>query len=360
MKVNAFPIANLCNISLVSIAFVILLSTPIRACSVPVFQYALAYWTADAYEVIVFHRGSLSSEEQVTVDGLQRASWDADSRANVVVKTVDLAGSPSVVMQKLWEAQSASELPWMVIRYPRFSGVSESVWSGHFTAAGIRALLDSPVRKEIARRILDGEVAVWVFLESGVQEQDEAAARLLETELKRMSENFRISVPEGSMIQFDEEDLSVEFSMVRLSRNDTSERMFIQMLLNSEWDLKTFPKPMAFPIFGRGRVLYALVGDGIRDGNIERACSFLVGWCSCIVKEQNPGVDLLMSVDWDAAIGEELYEQARLFLESSESVSTGDGNPSNLRRNILIVVSIQILMVAIAASAVLWIKRKKA
>jgi hypothetical protein len=362
---NIHPIANSCITLLVSIASVVLLSTPVWACSVPVFQYALAYWTADPYGVIVFHRGPLSSEEQAIVDRLQRASWDADSRANVVVETVDLAESPSIVMQKLWEAQQVGAdhplpLPWMVVRYPRFSGISEDAWSGPFTAADVEALLDSPIRKEIVRRLLDGEAAVWILLESGVQQQDEAAASLLGTQLKKMSENLKIWVPEVSMGLFNEADLTVTFSVVRLSRSDASERMFVQMLLNSEWDLKTFSKPIAFPIFGRGRALYALVGDGIRESNIEGACAFLVGWCSCVVKEQNPGVDLLISVNWDYMIDEALYEQAQLLLESSEATATGGGSSGNLKRNILIVALVQILSVFIVASAVLWRKRKKA
>ena len=168
MKMNAlentnpsFLTADLWRVLLVSAVSMMLLSSPVWPCSVPVFQYALAYWSADLYEAIVFHRDPLSSEEQVIVDRLQRASWDTDLRANVMVKTVDLTGSPSVIMQKLWEAQQGSELPWMVVRYPRFSRASESVWSGRFTAAAVGALLDSPIRREIVRRILKGEGAAF-------------------------------------------------------------------------------------------------------------------------------------------------------------------------------------------------------
>src|SRR5262249_2160935 len=81
-----------------------------------------------------------------------------------------------------------------------------------------------------------------------------------------------------------------------------------QMLLSSESDLKDHKEPMAFPIFGQARVLYALVGAGIKRENIDQAASFLAGSCSCQVKEQNPGTDLLVAADWkkllkDQAIG---------------------------------------------------------
>ena len=73
------------------------------------------------------------------------------------------------------------------------------------------------------------------------------------------------------------------------------------MLLASEEDLRGFQnEPMAFPIFGQGRVLYALVGKGIKVETVDRAAQFLIGSCSCQVKEQNPGVDLVMATDWKA------------------------------------------------------------
>jgi hypothetical protein len=234
------------------------------------------------------------------------------------------------------------------------SMISEDVWSGPLEGDDVEAILDSPVRKEIARLILEGEVAVWVLLESGDKQQDDEAAHLLEIQLEKMSETLRISLPEIGVDQFTESDLSVSFSMLRLSRSDPHEKILAQMLLKSEWDLKTFSKPIAFPVFGRGRALYALVGDGITETNIEMACAFLVGWCSCQVKAQNPGVDLLMSVDWDNVIGEELYSETKLLMESSEPATIETRHAVSLWRNVLIVLAILVLGVAIFTFVVLW------
>jgi hypothetical protein len=44
------------------------------------------------------------------------------------------------------------------------------------------------------------------------------------------------------------------------------------------------------------------VGKGIKHETIDEAASFLIGSCSCQVKEKNPGADLLMSVDWKALL----------------------------------------------------------
>ena len=59
---------------------------------------------------------------------------------------------------------------------------------------------------------------------------------------------------------------------------------------------------MAFPIFGRGRALYALVGKGINNDTIDAAGTDLTGPCTCTIKEQNPGIDMLMPVAWDELV----------------------------------------------------------
>jgi hypothetical protein len=58
---------------------------------------------------------------------------------------------------------------------------------------------------------------------------------------------------------------------------------------------------MAFAVFGRGRALFPLIGAGITAENIrDEHARFLIGPCTCKVKEQNPGVDLLFAADWTA------------------------------------------------------------
>src|SRR5690606_30723445 len=84
---------------------------------------------------------------------------------------------------------------------------------------------------------------------------------------------------------------------------DAAEEVLLQMLLRCEPDLLPREgeeiRPMVFPIFGRARALYALVGGGIHPVPIERAAQFLTGPCSCQVKAENPGVDLLLAARWD-------------------------------------------------------------
>lgn len=289
------------------------------ACSTPVFRYALMNWVPDVYRMVVFHRGPLGKTDRALVDRL--VSWEPP-RANVHVQVVDLSGKPEASMQALWRAQKTDTLPWLVLGYPESTATSASVWSGPLTGPNAGAVLDSPKRHEIARRLTDGECAVWVLLESGDAARDAAAAKTLDTQLKRMATVLKLPEPMADGIDAPADDAPgddgpadpgpVSFAQVRLSRTDPAERILVAMLLGSEPDLKGLSDPMAFPVFGRGRVLYALVGQGINGENIHETCAQLVGACSCEVKAAHPGMDLLMAVNWDTAITTEWAGQSSL------------------------------------------------
>jgi len=283
------------------------------ACSVPVFRYALEQWQADNLAIVVFHRGELTADQQALVDRVEPQGLDAKYVANTWVKTVDLDKAQDTDTLALWETQSdtAQEtLPWMVVLPPAKTRSPNPVLSGAFTAASLDSLLDSPARTEMTKRLIKGDSVVWILLEGGTQGIDDAAAEILSTELKRLEtvieppEIDPKDVADGSL-SIDPEELKIRFSMIRVSRDDPQEQSFIQMLLATEPDLhdeEFSGQPMALPVFGRARSLYALLGKGINAELIEDASRFLTGACQCTIKAQNPGVDLLTSMDWDQNI----------------------------------------------------------
>jgi hypothetical protein len=274
------------------------LALPAEACSVPVFRYALDRWPADPYVVTVFHRGPLSASQEALLTRLRNPA-----PANLVVRTVDVEKA-----NKKPAKTPGRDLPYLVAEYPEARGVNEPAWSAPFDEASVQALIDSPVRQEIAGRTLKGQSAVWVLLECGHADKDEHAAKLLTEELARMPKALKLPLPDDAVAEEILSDTSrpasrIEFSLVRLPRDRPAEQVLVSMLLRTEEDLKTFDEPLAFAVFGRGRAAEALVGKGITAENIEKTCAFLIGACSCEVKNGNPGCDLLMAVDWDKAIG---------------------------------------------------------
>lgn len=279
------------------------LATTALACSVPVFRYALEHWSADPFQLTLFHRGPLSPEQQ---DALTHAQPNKGERANFLMRLVDLDANPPADLQGLYEQQKDAQPPWIVVRFPSSSGISQPILSFLFTPDSLATALTSPARQSIVQRLAEGESAVWLLLESGDAEADAAAEKLLQQRLDYLTRVMTLPQLDESdiangLVSVPEEGLRLGFSVLRVSRTDPAEQILVQMLLQSEPGLAEETEPMVFPIFGQGRALYALVGEGIRHETIEAAAAFLVGKCSCQVKEQNPGVDLLMTADWAAA-----------------------------------------------------------
>ncbi len=254
----------------------------------------------DIYEVFAFHYSTFSSVDRLSVERLEKSSSAHIPYANYTVQTVDISKEIPGAVFELWNSLKSPKIPCLVLRYPVSTGTRHAIWNGKLNSETVKTLPDSPTRSEIGKRILGGDSAVWILLESGNRKKDDAAADVLRENLKEMEETLTLPPQFSETVK-----MPIRFSLVRLSKTDTAETHFISMLMNSEPDLFDYAShPMAFPIYGRGRVLFALVGEGINERNISIACSFIIGPCSCEIKAQNPGIDLLMNVDWEAGIDE--------------------------------------------------------
>lgn len=269
------------------------------ACQVPVFRYALERWRPEIYEAIVFHRGPLGKAERAAVDSLTAAGGPVNLQTVDVDVSATLAGDA----QKLWLAQGKVALPWVVVRYTG-EEKSSPLWTGGLDSPELKLLADSPARREIARHLCAGDSAVWVLLAGGGDAPADAAAEgLLRKELARLEQGIQLPLPDPSPgageAMLSELPLRLAFPMVRLTRSDPAEKLFITLLLHGDKELLQSKNPVVVPVFGRGRALACLEGKDLSAGRIEEAGVFLAGECSCQVKELNPGFDLLMAADWE-------------------------------------------------------------
>lgn len=282
-----------------------LLTAVALACSVPVFRYALDRWAPDLFHLIIFHEGQLSPQHTELARKLQVAADDKKLGLNVKVGFINLATNKEPIYQKIWRTQEGQEAPRMVLMYPTQSGRRSPAWSAPLDEASIAALMDSPARREIAKRLLTGDSAVWILIDSGDKAEDEAKESLMRQSLGILEKSIEFKT--RSEIEADEFFISdnkveykLKFSMLRLSRTDPAEGLLVNLLLNCEdAELAATKQPVMFPVFGRGRAYYAHVGDGINAQTIKEAATFLVGDCTCQVKNENPGMDLLMAVNWE-------------------------------------------------------------
>jgi len=305
------------------------------ACQVPVFRFALERWAADSYTIVIVPGagGELSAAEEEVRAFLQSKGGPDAATANLKVQ---------IDPENIGESTGAT----MRLFYPpRLAGPDvPAIWSGALTMANAEVLVNSPARREIVTRLLKGESATWVLIESGDQEKDDfAASEIAKAFLKAEGE---LKIPEGVLtveearevspaLGHDSDDalrskipLKIAFSLIRISRDDTAESIFREMLLHLENDLGEFTaEPMVFPVFGRGRALEPLIGRGIDGGNVFEHASYFCGACSCEIKNQNPGVDLLIAADWEAAIAgsEVIVEKSLPPILGIGALSAADG-----------------------------------
>lgn len=332
------------------------------ACSVPVFRYALERWPADLYRVTVFHRGPLSPEQRAVVDALRKAS--EDDLVNLAVRTVDVSSEIPKGAVELWNSMAKSELPRVVVQYPVTTGFEQPVGQGALDGAFAQQIMDSPARREVRQRILSGDSAVWVLLESGDKKQDDKVEKLLRAESKKLAELLEIPPVDPNDPRTDVNvTLKIAFSVLRLSRTAPAEQFFVNQLVNIHPRLAEAKGPIVFPIFGRGRALCGLTGEELTVENIQEVAVFLTGACSCEVKAMNPGVDLLFAADWDAALeGRAVKDPEMPPLVSLSQLAADAQSPpapketveppsarssgTTLTRNLIVAVVLGILVVA--------------
>ncbi len=294
------------------IGLLALLPGQVYACSTPVFRYALERWPADFYDGVLVHRGEIPEDHPAG----KLFEGETAEFLNLRLSRLDLDSAAAEDVEKLLGDKVPEKLPALVLWYPWQKGRAAPFWSGEFTPETVAVLIQSPKRKEVARLLTEGQSGVWIFVESGDKAKDKAALELLKKELASATKELMEFAP--PVQEMDTPSVSFEFSTVSLSRADPNERMLLSMIMHSEPDLDDYVKePMAVPVFGRGRALYTLIGEGINVDNIREAAAFLTGPCGCEIKMMNPGVDLLMATNWDGAVMQ-FYEEFYATAEEEE------------------------------------------
>lgn len=263
------------------------------ACTIPVFRYALDRWEADRFRLVVpkawaTDRGKLNLLVPLRGNGL----------ANVLVEESE---DPSLDRAK-----------WL---FPHDDAVLSE---GPLEPDALAAVLDSPARMELVRRILLGDSVVWVVATraGGEGEVERVASRL--RFLEQVAE-LPAQDPDDPDSQLGPgPDLKLKFSVLPLSLDDPSERHLAAMLAGpGHADLVKDGVAFAAPVFGRGRVLGAWPLEELDDLMIEDTSLFLTGRCSCRVKNENLGWDLLLKVDWETALASAGEEEPRAAEEKT-------------------------------------------
>lgn len=282
------------------------LASAAHACDVPVFRYALERWHSDPFQLVVFHQGQIDGALDNELRKLE-ADPNPDSRKvtpNWQILRIDTAKEVPKLWQAVWQPLQKQSLPVAALCAPEWRMGEEPLWSGALTTEVLHELAHSPKRDEVAKLLLAGKAVIWLVIESGKKAKDQALLDLLKAESETLTNTIPVPrnlVRDGINVLT---DLPIEanFTIVFVRANDPQEQMLLRLLTNGE----AVTEPLVYPIFGRGRALAQFKGSTLSKGLLEETARFLCGACSCQVKAQNPGFDMLMTVRWEDIFGDQV------------------------------------------------------
>lgn len=310
----------------------VLLGTTAYACNIPVFRYALERWKSDNCELLVFHDGPLDEKAKTLVDSLKSQSTAGGGFANVKVQTVDIrsADAPKDTQSlAVWHAVNEKEsktLPYAMVRVSHARGPI-TAWHGQLEdVAG--QVLDSPLRKRLTERLLNGDSIVWLVLKSPDEDRNEAVRKLIKTQTAELA--TKLQLPDGIGLPgselHSEVPLFLKFTSMELNRDDAQEQFLVKLFSGFQAKAVAEKQPLVIPVFGRGRALEVIPADQLDAKLFEELTLFLCGACSCQVKESNPGFDLLLSADWNR----ELFGENAVLPPPPKTVADQDQPPKLL------------------------------
>ncbi len=279
----------------------------VTACETPVYRYAMYRWQPAPYEVYFFHDKAANEQDQRVEELLTEFERGDGARANVAFLPVNIADDPELIsvppdVKKAWLEREDKQLPSYFISTPYGAGLSFE----QLDDAKVKSLVDSPARKSLAAQLETGKLGVFIMLAGKDATENEATETLLndlveEVRAGKVSLYVSPAANESAGSEAAAPKSDFDLGFIKINRDDAEEQWLVRSLLAMEPDLPSEDRPMIFLVYGRARALLPYIGKGITRENLIREVEFISGACSCTVKEQNPGVDLLVRYDWESA-----------------------------------------------------------
>ena len=225
------------------------------ACTTKVSEWVLTNSLPNEYVLAYYHKDPLSE----TVKKQNAAIAGDLSSANIQFRTV---------------LKKDIDKPYYALIY------DNRVFSKYYNPQELKDLSVSPLREKIAAELMSGKLCVMFYLRTGAPEKDDPALQIIKRTIT--ASPFREIMP-----------------LVEVNRNSVEEKHLISMLLNVESDLKEINEPMLFGVFARFKALEPLLAKGITEENINLMIDFLTADCSCLIKDDLPGTDILFTDNWE-------------------------------------------------------------
>ncbi len=291
------------HLSFPRIALFLALTHIAAACDVPVFRYALERWESDPFPLVVFQHGPLNPALEQKLRALEPVPDERKPHANWKVTSVDVDKPLPALWSGLWQSLPHDAMPCAAVCTPEWRKGDPALWSGALDDKAIKLLTLSPKRQEMVAHLLKGTAVVWLVVETQDQAASEKLIKLLNEQSARLLGEITIAAGGGRGSPDVRSPLPIEvsFAMVRVKHDDPAEQVLLRLLTNGE----PVKEPMLYPVFGRARALAAMKASAVDPDLVEETARFICGACSCQVKAQNPGFDLLLQADWDSIFGDQ-------------------------------------------------------
>jgi len=315
------------GIAVLGLAVNLALAAMAMACDVPVFRYALERWEPEGYSVCAVLMGDPTAEQTAELALLLNSSkgYAATTPANIELfaQTSGRATTGELAMPPPPTSELASMLTARTFDKPTFVVLSPQktiVWTAPIIPGSASRILQSPARAAVTDHLLQGATAVWLLLEQGDKEKDEAfeasLRSLLAGAVKTLTrQNEAMRAVDAAEDADQQPAFTITFPIVRVCANLADEAFLSAMItgvFTADAGGATLSLPAAVPMFGRGRMLAIMTGNDLNAESILRIGAYLSGPCSCEAKALNPGVDLLFSADWLNAVTQ-TYADARIL-----------------------------------------------
>ena len=293
-----------------SLFFVFLSITNLSmACQVPVFRYALERWESDNYQLFLVTPTALDEKQTQELLEFEKKLEHTNLELNII-------DASKISEEQLWKLPPINikvTSPTLTLYYPKSTKIKEPILTKPLTSENLDQMINSTARESLINKIVNGTSCVWLIVHQG----DLESAKKTQTQLSGYLQEIEpgLTIPEG-IIGTEERDkiteetdledvlrskipLKIAFDTQILDRNNPEESAFVATLLAaSPPEIKDSGETLIIPIFGRARQLPPMPASKLNFDTINGGCEYLCGACSCQVKEQNPGLDLLVHEDW--------------------------------------------------------------
>ena len=239
-------------------------------CTTKVSEWTMLNFPPAFYELIYFTNKKLDKQTMQKQKKFRRSFKDVNMNFDII----DVTHYKNENVKIMFEMAEKDKMPFYALYY------KNQLFTQFKSTDELQTLLESPLLTKIYNELMGGKLCVLLLLKNGDQKQNDHSADVLNKYLS------------GSILK----DI---IPLIHLNPDNEQERMFIKILLNVENDLAFIKEPMLFGIFGRLRILEPLVGKGITTENINYLIQFLSADCSCVIKTQMPGIDMLYFNKWN-------------------------------------------------------------